>query len=76
VAGLQGNLLLLCETVTEELLELVSALSGRTRVAVACRSADDRWVPAAFTGGALACAAGVSGQGDLNAFASLILGYF
>jgi hypothetical protein len=33
-------------------------------------------VPAAFTGGALACAAGVSGQGDLNAFASLILGYF
>lgn len=75
-AGLRSNLLLLCESATEDLLESVQALSDRARVAVAARSSDDRWFGAAFASGAVACAAGVADHDDLSAFASMILGFF
>jgi hypothetical protein len=74
-AGLRNNLLLFCETATDDLIDVVRAASARARVAVACRSSDDQWVPSAFTAGAFACAAGVADQADLSLFASLIIGF-
>lgn len=73
--SIYGDLLLLCESVTDELLEQVRSLSHRRRVAVAARSGDDSWVRAAFAAGAVGCAVGVADRNDVGAFAALILGF-
>ena len=74
-AGLRSNLLLFCETATDDLIDVVRTASERASVAVACRSSDDHWVPSAFAAGAFACAAGVADRADLSLFASLIIGF-
>jgi hypothetical protein len=74
-AVLRNNLLLFCETATDDLIDVVRAASERASVAVACRSPDDQWVPSAFAAGAFACAAGVADLADLSLFASLIIGF-
>lgn len=74
VAEPRHSLLLVCEMATEDMIDVVRSASGRARVAIASRSADDHWVPSAFAAGAFACAAGVANQADLSFFASLIIG--
>jgi hypothetical protein len=73
--GIREDVLLHCDLVTEEVLDEVRALSGSNHVAVAARSNDDSWLPAAFAAGAVGCAVGVVTIEDTLAFTAALIGY-
>lgn len=67
-----NDVLLVCDSMTDTLLERIRTVSARGRVAVASRSSDDRWLPAAFAAGASACAVGIAETDDLEAFVASV----